>query len=210
MLFDSDDECAGCWGRQRCTHRKICPRDQSLRQARDQCELSQPPQSTLRPSLVIHKSARSVTPTPISFDALSKKIPLKGCVLWKSSCVHGENHASAIDKRGGRVWSRARMKLRKPLDEHVFVLTLQSPPVPTHCEQYGANLCCPRSQPETTLASCTVIQKHKNPPKPKPCEAVPQGSRFSARPTTTNHTSVPESKACEHDEASLRWQHWQK
>ena len=38
--------------RQRSMHRKMCPRDQSLRQ----CELSQPLQHTLFPSLVqIHK-----------------------------------------------------------------------------------------------------------------------------------------------------------
>ena len=45
--------------RQRSTRRKICPRNQSLRQVRDQCELSQPLQYTLRPSLLlIHKRAQ--------------------------------------------------------------------------------------------------------------------------------------------------------
>ena len=39
--------------RQRIIRRKICPRDQSLRQVRDQCKLSQPLQYTLRPSLVL-------------------------------------------------------------------------------------------------------------------------------------------------------------
>ena len=51
-------------------------------------------------------------------------------------------------------------------------------------------------------ASVIVNPKCKNPPGPRPCEAVPQGSRFSTRSTTTSHTGVPESKACENDEAS--------
>ena len=49
------------------------------------------------------------------------------------------------------------------------------------CEQY-----CPGVQPETTFAFCTVIQKCRGPPKPKPCEAVPQEFGFSAR---RNHES---------------------
>ena len=44
-------------------------------------------------------------------------------------------------------------------------------------------------------------------PRSRPCEAVPQESGFSARPTTMNHTGVPESMACEHDEASFRRPH---
>ena len=63
--FGRDDECAGCCHpsfkrmtivcRQRGIRRKICPRDQSLRQVRER-ELSQPLQHKLCPSLVpIHK-----------------------------------------------------------------------------------------------------------------------------------------------------------
>ena len=52
--------------------------------------------------------------------------------------------------------------------------------------------------------------KYSNPPGPRPCEAAPQELRFWRRPTTTNHTGVPESTALEHDEASERWQHWRK
>ena len=68
--FGRDDECAGCChhifqrktivSRQRSIRRKICPRDQSLRQVREQCKLGPPLQCTLRPSLVlIHKRAQS-------------------------------------------------------------------------------------------------------------------------------------------------------
>ena len=88
----------------------------------------------------------------------------------------------------------------KRLDEHVVVRTHCN--IHT-CEKYGANLCCPRFQPETVFAFCTVNQK--NLPGPGPCEAAPQESGFSACPTTMCHRSVPESTACKHDEACLRW-----
>ena len=52
-------------------------------------------------------SARSVTPTPISFDALNgDPIPLKGCVLLNRHAFMVRNMASPKDKRRGLVWSR--------------------------------------------------------------------------------------------------------
>ena len=73
------------------------------------------------------------------------------------------------------------------------------------CEQYGAHLCRPHSKLGATF--CIVNKKCKHPPKPRLFEAAPQELRFVVRPTNMNHTGVPESKACEHDEAILRWQH---
>ena len=122
--------------------------------------------------------------------------------------------ASAQDKRGGRVWSRERCVvsvMRKPLDEHVFVVKYCNVHLSQHtCEQCGAHLYCPRFQPETTFAFCTVIQKRRNPPGPRPCEVVLRSLDFGACSITTCHTGVPDSTACEHEETSLRWQHWQK
>ena len=67
--------------RSRSIHRKIGLRDQSLRQVRDQCELSNALQYTAGSDP--HLSARSVTPIPISVDALGEDpIPIKGCLLW--------------------------------------------------------------------------------------------------------------------------------
>ena len=78
------------------------------------------------------------------------------------------------------------------------------------CAQYGADLCCLRFQPEKTSAFCTVIQRRKNPPGPRPSEAAPQRLRFSACATTANYTGVPKSKAREHDAAREQWKNWQK
>ena len=62
----------------------------------------------------------------------------------------------------GHVKSNTQSAMRKPLDEHVFVLSQCNVHQFQHiCEQDGAHLCCPRCQPETTFAFCTVIQKHK-------------------------------------------------
>ena len=89
---------------------------------------------------------------------------------------------------------------RKPLDEHVVVQTHCNVRLFQHtCEQYGANLCCPHSQQNT--------QKSVRAQAVRGCEARVW---LSARFTFTNHTGVPESKACEHAEASLRWPHWRK
>ena len=60
--------------------------------------------------------------------------------------------ASASDKRGGR------SVMRKPSDEYVFVLKqCNVHPSQNMFEQHGANLCCPRFEPETTFAFWTVI-----------------------------------------------------
>ena len=135
-------------------------------------------------------SARSATPMPTSFDALSEEpTPLKRMCSLESSCVHGERKKTNEDGGWGHVNKKTLGVMRKPLDEHVFVLThcivhlLQRT-----CEQCGASLCCPRSHPETTFAFFMVIQTRKNPLEPRPCEAVPQGSGFSTRPTSTSHT----------------------
>ena len=69
VLLGRDDACAGfchhlfqrvtlvC--RQRGIRRKICPREQNLRQVRDKSELSQPLQYTQRQPLIpIHKRAQ--------------------------------------------------------------------------------------------------------------------------------------------------------
>ena len=105
---------------------------------------------------------------------------------------------------------------RKPLGGHVLFQTLQRPPIPAHLR---AMRCRP-------LPSTFPIRNHvrflhgdpkntppplrKKTPGPRACKAVPQKSGFAACPTTTNRMGVTESKACEHDAASLRWQHCQK
>ena len=90
-------------------------------------------------------SARSVTPISMSIDALSEDpIPRQGCVLWKSSCVHGENHG----KREGQT-CRAGVVASvtwKPLDEHAFVQTDSNVHLSQHIfVQYNADPCCPHS-----------------------------------------------------------------
>ena len=112
---------------------------------------------------------------------------------------------SARDKRGGEVWSREEYHSERDAEafgEIALVLTHCNVQFQHTCEQCGENLCCPRFQPETTFVFCSVIPKHNNAPGPRPCEAVPPKSGFSARPTSTIHAGVPESEAREHDEAS--------
>ena len=99
--------------------------------------------------------------------------------------------------------SKTHSVMRKPLEEHIFVMEHCNIHLFQHtCEQYGANLCCPRFQPDITFDFCIAIPKRTSPLGRRPCEAVPQESGFSVRTRTTNHYGVPESKACEHDEAS--------
>ena len=55
--------------------------------------------------------AWSVTPIPISFDALSEDpILLKGCVIWNRRAFMVRIMASAKDNRRRRVWSREEQK----------------------------------------------------------------------------------------------------
>ena len=101
MLFGRDDEWVGCCHhpfqsrsigcRQRSIHRKICPRNRCLRQVRDQCELSQPLQYTLRPSLAVLWAsmctavARLVLSTFVMFSFNLPKVIL---VAWgRSTCL---------------------------------------------------------------------------------------------------------------------------
>ena len=56
------------------------------------------------------------------------------------------------------------------------------------CEPDGANLCCPRFETETTFVFCTVIQKRKNPPGPRPCEALE--FRHDPQSRTTRVTEI--------------------
>ena len=103
-------------------HQKILSRDRSLRQVRDKYDLGQPLQYVLRPSTTgsdPHMSARSVTPIPISFDALREDpVPLKGCALWNRRAFMVRIMACAKDKRWERVWSRDEQKTEQ--DEHAF------------------------------------------------------------------------------------------
>ena len=138
--------------------------------------------------------SRSVTPVPISFE---------GCVLWNLRAFMVRTMASAKGKRIGRVCLVEDYTLSvrwKLLDEHVCVQTHCNVRQSQHtCEQYSAHLSCRNN---VRFLYCTP--KYNNSPGPRPCEAAPQEL---ARPTTTNHMGVPESKACEHDVASLLWQH---
>ena len=110
--FDRNDEYAGychhlfhrmtvvC--RQRDICRKICPRDQSLRQVRDQCE-NEPTTAVHTASITgsdPQMTASSETPIPISSDALSEDVmSLKACVLSNRRAFMGRIMISAKDKR---------------------------------------------------------------------------------------------------------------
>ena len=78
------------------------------------------------------------------------------------------------------------------------------------CEQCGANLCCPHYQPEIKFTVCPVPKKTRILSGPGRARLRRKSFDFLARPTTTNHKGVPESKVCELDEASLRRQHWRR
>ena len=59
VLFGRDDDVCKMLSSPCSIRRKICPHEQSVRQERDQCELSQPLQYTLRQPLApIHKRAQ--------------------------------------------------------------------------------------------------------------------------------------------------------
>ena len=89
--------------RQRSIHRKICPRDQSLRQAEPTTAGHTMSLTDSDPQV----SARSGTPIRISFDALTEDPSrLKGCVLLHRRAFMVRIMASTDDPRGGRVWSR--------------------------------------------------------------------------------------------------------
>ena len=88
---------------------------------------------------------------------------------------------------------------RKPLDERVFLTHCSVNLFQHTCEQNGANLFCPRSQPKTTFAFCTVIPKRKRPPG-QPVRRRAAKSSILACFTTTSHTGAPPSSACEHGE----------
>ena len=107
--------------------------------------------------------ARSTTLIPVSFDTLrDDPIPLKRCVLWNLRAFMVRTMASAKEKRRGRVKSNTLSAIRKPLVEDVFDLTHCNVHLLQHiCEQYGAHLCCPRSQPENNLSFCMNIQTYK-------------------------------------------------
>ena len=99
-----------------------------------------------------------MTPIPKSFYVLSADpIPLKGCDLWNHRAFMVRITASTKDKRGGQgcghVKNNTLSVMVRLLDGHVFVRNTD-----------GANLNCPRFQPETMFAFCTVIPKRKNPP----------------------------------------------
>ena len=111
--------------RQRSIRRKVCHRDQSLRQ------VAEPATAVFFASITGSRSqigAKSVTPIPISFDALSEDpVPLKGCVLWNQSGFMVRIMASAtreIIGEGGcaHVKSKTLSVMLKSLDKHVFVL----------------------------------------------------------------------------------------
>ena len=88
--------------------------------------------------------------------------------------------------------------------------TLQRPPVPTHLRAIWCKSPLSSFPTRNNVRFQHGDPKIQKPVGPRPCDAAPQVSGFSARPTTTNHKGVPESKACEHDETSLGWQHWRK
>ena len=98
---------------------------------------------------------------------------------------------------------------RNFLDERVFVTSQCNVHLFQHTSvQYGANPCStlPTGNKVRFLHGDLKIAKKKKVLGPRPwCEAAPQESGFSERPTTTAHTGVPESVACGHDEASWRW-----
>ena len=87
--------------RQRSIRRKVCPRDQSLFLSRKS--------SIYSASITGSDSqigAKSVTPMPISFDALREDpVPLRGCVLWNRRAFMVGIMARAKDERAGRVRS---------------------------------------------------------------------------------------------------------
>ena len=151
--------------------------------------------------------AKSATPTPISFDALIEQspIPPKGCVLWNRHAfmvrtMASSSMASAKDKRGGRVWSREEQHSERDSDAfgwRCLSWTLQRSPVQHTYEDYDANICRPRFQPETTFAFCMEIQRYTNPRGPRPCEAARQELGFSAHSTSTNHWVLQNPPTCE-------------
>ena len=104
------------------------------------------------------------------------------------------------------MWSREECVKRKPSDEHVFVLTPDSVHLFQHtCEQYGAHLYCPRSQPKTTFRFLHGDPKTQKSARERPCEVVLRGPECLACSTTTSHTGVPQPRHATHGEASLRW-----
>ena len=185
---ERDDECAACCqhffrrGRLSCVD-NIAYLSSRSGPASSTQEQAEPTTEVYTASITCSDSQQAQGqqhPYQYHFDVLSEEsIPLKGCVLWNLRAFMMRRMASEKDKRA--------------------VFWMDTLPF---CEQSGANLCCLRFQPETKPAFCAVNPKCKNPPRPRPCEAVPQELGVSARPTTTNHTGVPESTACEHDEAS--------
>ena len=81
--------------RQRSIRWKNRPCNQSLLQIR-KGKLSQ----SLQYILHLKVSVKSVTPIPISFDALTKDpVPITGCVVWNRRAVMVRTMASANDKR---------------------------------------------------------------------------------------------------------------
>ena len=103
--------------------------------------------------------------------------------------------SATINGEGGRGHVKINLSvMREPLDEHAFVQPHGNVRLSQHTfEQYDANLGCLCFQPETMYAFCAVIERcKKKPPGPRPCEAVLPQIGDSARPTTTNHTGVPE------------------
>ena len=103
-----------------------------------------------------------------SKDVFSGIVVRSWCESWQARKTKSEGGC-------GHVMNTTLRVMRKPLDDHVSVQKHCNFLLFQHtCEQYGANLCRPHFQPEITFGFCTVIQRRKNPPRPRPCEAAPQ------------------------------------
>ena len=76
-------------------------------------------------------------------------MPREGCVLLFRRAFVVRVMASAKDKRRGRVWSRDHGNFESHCEVHLTQLSFV---------QYGANLCCPRSQLETKSSFRMVVQ----------------------------------------------------
>ena len=228
VLYYKDNEWTDCChpfifqrktiaSRQHSIHWKIRPRDRSVRQVRDKYNLSHPLQCVLHRSLGSDPQvgAKSITPIPISFDALSTDpILLKGCVLWNRCAFIVRTMVCARDNRrtGVVTWRATLWAWCGRVRMNMFL------------SWNTATYTCPCTFANNTVRISVVhvsdqkqcslfVRWSKNAKKSPACrsfEVVPYGSGYSTRPMITRHTVVPQFKAHEHDEARLRWYHWRK